>query len=156
MAHRGRAYPLSPNRGMNADARYPRWCPARYDFFLPPATGTFAIDLSQIIVRSDTDVWTLNGCIYRANFAPRPDVAAYILTVAVGWDNDDTAHPRLFRAGLDLVLPVGPIVTTIAQWSVRYEPDRRLDQASLAIVFVHDASAYSPASSLFIDYVPWF
>jgi hypothetical protein len=141
---------------MNVDAAYPRWCSDIVEVQFPPATGTFASELSQKIVRTTTGGWDLNGLTWiLQNFATDPLVATWDVAVNVTWDNAHPTLKRVVRAVLRGHFPLVLAPVTVAQWATRYPPDHRLDQFNIGVVFLHDPTAYNPSTDLFVRAPNW-
>lgn len=128
MAHRGRLYPLSSHRVINADAPYPYWAARRYHISTPAASGgLLAAYFPTSCDVEEKDVFPHEQVQFTGVHVVDPFINIQF-DMRIGWDNTNVAK-RYYVVGMKFVSI--PFTSTLGFWFGRALNDSRIDIAQV-------------------------
>jgi hypothetical protein len=154
MAHKGKLYPLSPHRFINADVDYPLWAGNTYECFLPTAGGALGTSLTGRRFRTDAGFLDPPWVIWKDTSTDPAIGVLYILQIMAQLTNDP-GFPMKQRFQLDYIQAIPPAGGTLAIWEWDWPVGAQLDLLAAISVTILDPLIYDPDSTIVAHAETW-
>lgn len=148
--HRGRYYPLSPLRAINANQPYPRWLAAAYQLDFPPATGLYSGDWPRSYVVVGFQPGTPPWQVTHFSTWNDPPHLSYDIYLQAKYDN------ALEQVLLELKLVKTSNQHLLATWTgVSTPPTWLASPVTQSPPAIFEPLNYNTANAVFVNAVLW-